>query len=327
MVSGGTERVRGEQPIGAGAEEFLTWLQVERGRSANTLAAYRRDLRAYIQWLAKHSTSVESVSEADLQRYVTSLRDGGAAPASVKRATVVVTSMHRFLVDEGFATMDPTANVEVPRVPQSIPKALSIDQVMTLLNSIGGDDPVALRDRAILETLYAGGLRVGELVGLSLGDLMPGDQMLRAYGKGSKERMVPIGRFALAALADWLSPAGRGAMVPKRWLSRSHAEAVFLNQRGGRLTRQGAWLVVQGRAENVGMGQLVHPHVFRHSCATHLVEGGADLRSVQELLGHASLTTTQVYTKVAPERLRAIYDDAHPRARASGERRDGASPS
>ncbi len=316
VVSGGTERIRGEQPIGDGCEEFLTWLQVERGRSANTLAAYRHDLRAYVEWLSSRNTTLDAVSETDLQRYVSALRDGGAAPASVKRATVVVTSMHRFLVDEGFAPADPTANVEVPRVPQSIPKALSVEQVTMLLNSIGGDHPVALRDRAILEVLYAGGLRVGELVGLSLGDLMLGDQMLRAYGKGSKERMVPIGRFALAALSDWLSPAGRGAMVPKKWRSRAHAEAVFLNQRGGRLTRQGAWLVIQGRAEAVGMGELVHPHVFRHSCATHLVEGGADLRSVQELLGHASLTTTQVYTKVAPERLRAVYDDAHPRARS-----------
>ena len=317
VVSGGTERIRGEQPIGDGCEEFLTWLQVERGRSANTLAAYRHDLRAYVEWLSSRNTTLDAVSETDLQRYVSALRDGGAAPASVKRATVVVTSMHRFLVDEGFAPADPTANVEVPRVPQSIPKALSVEQVTMLLNSIGGDHPVALRDRAILEVLYAGGLRVGELVGLSLGDLMLGDQMLRAYGKGSKERMVPIGRFALAALSDWLSPAGRGAMVPKKWRSRAHAEAVFLNQRGGRLTRQGAWLVIQGRAEAVGMGELVHPHVFRHSCATHLVEGGADLRSVQELLGHASLTTTQVYTKVAPERLRAVYDDAHPRARSA----------
>ena len=299
-----------------GCEEFLTWLQVERGRAANTLAAYRHDLRAYVSWLGEQGVALAAVDEADLQRYVSMLRDNGAAPASVKRATVVVTSMHRFLADEGFSSSDPTANVEVPRVPQSIPKALSVDQVLDLLNSVGGDDPVALRDRAILEVLYAGGLRISELGGLSLGDLFPDDQMLRAYGKGSKERMVPLGRFALQALDDWLSPAGRGAMVPKKWRSKNHAEAVFLNQRGGRLTRQGGWLVIQGRAETVGMGALVHPHVFRHSCATHLVEGGADLRSVQELLGHASLTTTQIYTKVTPERLRAVYDDAHPRARS-----------
>jgi integrase/recombinase XerD len=298
-----------------GCEEFLTWLHVERGRSPNTLASYRRDLRAYVLWLSEAGLDVGSVTEGDLQRYVSGLRDGGAAPASVKRATVVVTSMHRFLADEGLASADPTANVEVPRVPQSIPKALTVDQMTSLLNSVGGDDPVALRDRAILEVLYAGGLRVSELVGLSLGSLMLHDNMLRAYGKGSKERIVPLGRYAVAALNDWLSPAGRGAMVPKRWRSRADGEAVFLNQRGSRLTRQGAWLIIQSRAETVGLGALVHPHVFRHSCATHLVEGGADLRTVQELLGHASLTTTQIYTKVSPERLRSVYDDAHPRAR------------
>jgi integrase/recombinase XerD len=300
-----------------GCEEFLTWLQVERGRSPNTLAAYRRDLRAYVSWLAERKVSVDRVGESDLQAYISWLRTNGAAPASVKRATVAVTSMHKFLADEGFSASDPTANVELPKVPQSLPKALSVEQMMTLLNAVGGDDPVALRDRAILEVLYAGGLRASELVGLSIGDLMLDDQMLRAYGKGSKERMVPLGRFAVQALTDWLSPGARGAMVPKLWRNRRDAEAVFLNQRGGRLTRQGVWLIIQGRAEQVGMGALVHPHVFRHSCATHLVEGGADLRSVQELLGHASLTTTQIYTKVSADRLRSVYDEAHPRAKTA----------
>jgi integrase/recombinase XerD len=296
-------------------EEFLTWLQVERGRSVNTLAAYRRDLRDYVTWLGDRS--VVSASAGDLHTYVAGLRTGGAAPASVKRATVTVTSMYRFLADDGLIDADPTANVETPRVPESLPKALSVEQVTTLLNSVGGDHPVALRDRAILEVLYAGGLRASELVGLSLRDVLLDDQMLRVFGKGSKERVVPIGRFAVAALSDWLAPGGRSAMQPQLWKSRRDGEAVFLNQRGSRLTRQGAWLVIQGRAEQVGLGELVHPHVFRHSCATHLVEGGADLRTVQELLGHASLSTTQIYTKVSPERLRAVYDDAHPRARRS----------
>ncbi len=302
-----------------GCEEFLTWLEVERGRSVNTLSAYRQDLRAYVGWLESRGLTLDEVSEGDLQAYVSEVRDGGAALSSVKRATVAVTSMHRFLADEGFASTDPTANVELPKVPQSLPKALSVEQVMTLLNAVGGDHPVALRDRAILETLYAGGLRVSELTGLSLGDLMLDDATLRAYGKGSKERMVPLGRFAVTALADWLAAGGRGAMAPKLWRNRKDAEAVFLNQLVGRLTRQGAWLVIRGRAEQVGLGELVHPHVLRHSCATHLVEGGADLRSVQELLGHASLTTTQIYTKVTPERLRRVYDQAHPRATSAAK--------
>jgi integrase/recombinase XerD len=297
-------------------EEFLTWLQVERGRAANTLAAYRRDLRAYVAWLAERELAFAMVVTTDLQQYVSLLRSGGGAPSSVKRATVCVTSMHRFLADEGLTPTDPTANVETPRVPASLPKALTVEQVSSLLNAVAGDDAVALRDRAILETLYAGGLRASELIGLSLSDLLLDDQMLRAYGKGSKERVVPLGRYAVAALREWLAPGGRNVMEPKKWRSRNDAEAVFLNQRGGRLTRQGAWLVIQGRAEQVGLGNVVHPHVLRHSCATHMVEGGADLRTVQELLGHASLTTTQIYTKVSPDRLRLVYDDAHPRARA-----------
>jgi integrase/recombinase XerD len=299
-------------------EDFLTWLEVERGRAANTLAAYRRDLRAYVSWLMIQELSFAAVVAGDLQKYVSLLRAGGGAPASVKRATVCVTSMHRFLADEGLTPTDPTANVATPRVPSSLPKALTIEQVNSLMNAVAGDDAVALRDRAILETLYAGGLRASELIGLSLSDLMLDDQMLRAYGKGSKERVVPLGRYAVAALRDWLAPGGRRVMEPKKWRSRNDAEAVFLNQRGGRLTRQGAWLVIQGRAEQVGLGDLVHPHVLRHSCATHMVEGGADLRTVQELLGHASLTTTQIYTRVSPERLRLVYDDAHPRARSAG---------
>jgi integrase/recombinase XerD len=296
-------------------EEFLTWLRVERGRSDNTMRAYRQDLRAYVLWL--EGRAVGSVSESELQAYVAGLRTAGLAPASVKRATVAVTSMYKFLADDGLVDHDPTANVETPKVPQTLPKALTVEQVMTLLNAVGGDHPVALRDRAMLEVLYAGGLRVSELIGLSLADVVLDDQLLRVFGKGSKERVVPIGRFAVSSLRDWLAPGGRRAMEPKKWRSRNDADAVFLNQRGGRLTRQGAWLVIQTRAEQVGMGELVHPHVFRHSCATHLVEGGADLRSVQELLGHASLTTTQIYTKVSPERLRSVYDDAHPRARVS----------
>jgi integrase/recombinase XerD len=294
-------------------EEFLTWLRVERGRSENTMRAYRQDLRAFVVWL--DGRALVDISETDLQAYVSGLRASGLAPASIKRSTVAVTSMYKFLADDGLIDHDPTANVETPKVPQTLPKALTVEQVMTMLNAVGGDHPVALRDRAMLEVLYAGGLRISELVGLSLKDLVLDDQLLRVFGKGSKERVVPIGRFAVQALRDWLAPGGRRTMEPKKWRKMSDADAVFLNQRGGRLTRQGAWLVVQTRAEQVSMGELVHPHVFRHSCATHLVEGGADLRSVQELLGHASLTTTQIYTKVSPERLRAVYDDAHPRAR------------
>ncbi len=298
-----------------GCEEFLTWLRVERGRSSNTLAAYRRDLRAYVEWLTTRNTTIEQVTGPDLNAYVAQLRSTGGAPASVKRSMVAITSMHKFLADEGLVSFDPTALIETPRVPASLPKAMSIEDVTTLMNAVVGDDAVARRDRAMLEVLYAGGIRISELTGLSMGDLLLDDASMRVFGKGSKERVVTIGRFAVDALRAWLEPEGRDVLMPPKWTSRSDAEAVFLNQRGRRLSRQGAWLVIQGHAERVGLGDIVHPHVLRHSCATHLVEGGADLRSVQELLGHASLSTTQVYTKVTTDRLRAVYDQAHPRAK------------
>lgn len=301
--------------LSRGAEEFLSWLAVERGRSANTLAAYRRDLRAYEAWVTARGAEVTGVDQRTLTDWVSSLRGSGKAPSSAKRATVVVTSMYRFLVDEGMMAHDPTALTETPRVPASLPKALSEDDVTRLLDAVVGEDVVALRDRAMLEVLYAGGLRISELVGLSLGDVLLADGLVRAYGKGSKERVVPLGRMAREALGAWLGPGGRMTMAPRQWRRRGDAEAVFLNQQGGRLTRQGAWLVLKGRAEAAGMADRMHPHVLRHSCATHMVERGADLRTVQELLGHASLSTTQIYTKVSPERLRAVYEAAHPRAR------------
>ena len=296
------------------AEEFLSWLAVERGRSANTLAAYRRDLRAYELWLAERATGLLQVDERLLAEWVSSHRSAGRSPASAKRATVVVTSMYRFLVDEGLLSSDPTTLTESPRVPKSLPKALSEEEVVRLLEAVVGDGAVGLRDRAMLEVLYGGGLRISELVGLSAADVLLADGILRVYGKGSKERVVPLGRMAREALGAWLAPGGRSTMTPRQWKRRGDAEAVFLNQHGGRLTRQGAWLVLKGHAEAARLADRMHPHVLRHSCATHMVERGADLRTVQELLGHASLSTTQIYTKVSPERLRSVYEAAHPRA-------------
>ena len=296
-------------------EEFLTWLAAEKGRSPNTLAAYRRDLRAYVAWLTERGVALGMVGEADITAYVGALRGGGRAPASVARALVSVRSLHRFLALEGHADVDPGADVEAPRVPQSLPKALSEAEVESLLGAVMGDDAVARRDRAILEVLYGTGLRISELVGLSLSDVDLDAALLRAFGKGSKERIVPIGRLARQALARWLDPGGRGALSPERWARRGDAEAVFLNARGGRLSRQGAWGIVRKHGDQVGLGDRLSPHVLRHSCATHMLDHGADIRAVQELLGHASISTTQVYTKVSTERLRAVYESAHPRAR------------
>jgi integrase/recombinase XerD len=297
------------------AEEFLTWLMVERGRSVNTLMAYRTDLTRYCTWLAARGSSVADATEADIEQYIADLRAAGRAASSITRGVVSVRTMHRFLVVEGTATVDPAADVAAPRTPAGLPKALSEDDVNMLLAGVVGNDPGHRRDRAILELLYATGMRISELTGLSLSDIDQESGLVRVFGKGSKERIVPFGRPASRALDDWLAGSGRGAMVPSRWARRGDSEAVFLNMRGGRLSRQGAWGVVRRYGDAVGLGDRLTPHVLRHSCATHLLGHGADLRIVQELLGHASISTTQIYTRVSTDRLRQVFLDAHPRSR------------
>ena len=296
-------------------EDLLTWLRVERGRSANTLAAYRRDLRAYVAWLGDRGVPLSGVGESDITAYLAYLAAQGRASASRKRALVSVRGLHRFMAEEQEGTADPSADIELPKVPRGVPKALSEADVERLLGSVIGDEPLPRRDRAILEVLYGTGLRISELVGLSLADLDLDAGLLRAFGKGSKERIVPIGRFATAALVAWLGEGGRPEMEPQRWARRGDSEAIFLNTRGGRLSRQGAWMVVHRAGERCGLAGRLSPHVLRHSCATHMLDHGADIRTVQELLGHASITTTQVYTKVSTERLWSVYLQAHPRAR------------
>ncbi len=295
----------------AEAEGFLTWLVVEKGRSAKTIEAYRRDLRRYLAYLGDRPLS--AVTPDDVVEYVAALRSSELAPATVAKATVVMRSLHRYLAIEDDLP-DPTARLERARVPASLPKAISEAEVLRLIDSIGGDSPVDRRDRVIVEVLYGCGIRIAELVGLGMGDVDLDGRLLRVFGKGAKERVVPLGRPAVRALEAWFDPGGRPALVPARWRSRDDADAVVLNQRGGRLTRQGAWLVLRNRARLAGLGAEVHPHVLRHSCATHMLDHGADLRAVQELLGHASISTTQTYTKVATARLWEVYDRAHPRA-------------
>jgi integrase/recombinase XerD len=304
-------------PLSNGAEEYLSWLEVERGRARNTVRSYRRDLASYESRLsARRRTPVDARPE-DVEAYVGSLRDSGVSPASVAHAVSVVRGFHRFLVDEGMAAGDPTSDLEAVTLPRRLPKALTEEEVTTLLGAVVGDDPRTRRDRALVEVLYATGGRISEVVGLDLADLATGEGLVRLYGKGSKERLVPLGRYAEEALASWLAPEGRGRMAPKRWRRRGDAEAVFLNARGGRLGRQGAFGILRGRARAAGLGDRVSPHVLRHSCATHMLAHGADVRVVQELLGHASVTTTQLYTKVTTEHLRSAYEAAHPRATGS----------
>jgi len=303
-------------------EEFETWLTVERGLAENTRRAYRRDLHRYASFVRDAGVADPAhVDEALVAAHVEALRAGagesaaGLSPASVARALVAIRSFHRFCVVEGHAPTDPSGEVGAPRVPQGIPKALSLEQVESLLDGVAGDAPADLRDRAILEVLYGTGVRIGELVGLDLDGLDLEAGFARVMGKGSKERLVPVGGPATRALAGYLD-RGRGELAPARWARRGDAEAVFLNQRGGRLTRQGCWMIVRRHARRAGIDDHLTPHVLRHSCATHMLERGADLRVVQELLGHARISTTQVYTRVTTERLRHVYDEAHPRARA-----------
>jgi integrase/recombinase XerD len=296
-------------------EDLLLWLSAERGRAAGTITAYRRDLRTYCAWLRERACALADVTEEDLSAFLAALRGRGLAPASVARTMVPVRALHRFLADEGRTPSDPGSGLELPRVPKGLPKALTEEEVGRLLDAPVGDEPAVLRDRAMLEVLYGTGLRVSELVGLSLGDVDLDAALLRAFGKGSKERIVPVGTPAVRALAAWFDPGGRPELVPAQWRRRGDAEAVFLNTRGGRLSRQGAWDVLRRYARQVGLEGRLTPHVLRHSCATHMLDHGADIRAVQELLGHASISTTQVYTLVSTERLWEVYRNAHPRAR------------
>jgi integrase/recombinase XerD len=295
-------------------EEFLSWLVAEKGRAPNTIAAYRRDLTGYCAWLEEEGATVLDVTHRQLVGFVGSRRASGAATSSIARQIAAVRMLHRYLAVEGERADDPAADLEGVRVPAGIPKPLTEDQVTSLLDAVVVTEPIHRRDLALLELLYATGARISEAVGLSIGEIDLDDRLVRLYGKGSKERIVPFGSTAAAALEDWFSPSGRAHLVPDRWRTRDDAEAVFLNTRGARLSRQAAWLVVKKYGARAGIADQLSPHVLRHSCATHLLDHGADLRVVQEMLGHASISTTQVYTKVSQERLWDVYRSAHPRA-------------
>lgn len=294
-------------------DDYLSWLVAERGRSPNTVAAYRRDLSGYCNWLAVKRKSPATVSAAEIDAFVQSRRRD-AAPSSVARQMAAIRNLHRFMVAEGLRKDDPTADVDGVRVPAGIPKPLSEEDVGRLIDAVVGEDALALRDRALLELLYATGARISEICGLSIGDLDLESGMVRLYGKGSKERLVPVGSCARRAVDRWLE-SGRDDLVPIRWSRRGDAEAVFLDRRGQRLSRQAAWAVVVRHGERAGLKGHLSPHVLRHSCATHMLDHGADLRIVQEMLGHASISTTQVYTRVSQEKLFEQYREAHPRAR------------
>ena len=297
-------------------ERFLDHLLVERGLSNHTIAAYRRDLTRYVAFLHDRDiTDARDVRDADVSAHVaavsSSTHDDGRPyrATSVVRALSSIRAFHRFLLREGDVDRDVTAGVVRPKLPKRLPKPLSVEEVTRLLGQ-PDRSPAGLRDRAVLETLYGGGLRVSELVGLDVDDVDLEEGSVRVLGKGGKERDVPLGRYARDAIDAYLTRV-RPTIATRR--SRS---ALFLNLRGGRLTRQGCTLILEKHAKTAGIARKVSPHALRHSFATHLLEGGADVRVVQELLGHASVATTQVYTLVTREHLREVYYTSHPRARS-----------
>lgn len=296
-------------------DTFMTWMRVEQGRSTNTLSAYQRDLNNYQIWLAKQKTTILKVTVQHLERFVAHLRATGKAPKSVARQFAAVRMFHRYLTQEGIRTDNPAALVDGVKVPSSLPKALAEEDVARLLSSVTGVDSFARRDRALLEFLYATGARVAEVCGLSMSDIDMEDSLVRLFGKGAKERIVPFGRLCHDALSDYFDLGGRPALAPEQWASREDSDAVFLGVHGTRLSRQAAWNIVRKYGEIAKIKNL-SPHALRHSCATHMLVHGADLRVVQELLGHASVSTTQIYTKVDNEVLYEMYREAHPRARA-----------
>ncbi|MGI8666181.1 MAG: site-specific tyrosine recombinase XerD, partial [Jatrophihabitans sp.] len=314
MVAPVPARTPAAQLVGA----YLAHLAVERGSSANTLSSYRRDLRRYLDYLqASRISSLAEVDSATVGGFLAALREGDAehpalSASSAARAVVAVRGLHKFGYADGQLSSDVARQVKPPAAPRRLPKAITVEEVERLLEAAGFDQtPLAVRDRALLELLYGTGARISEAVGLDIDDLDLTGKTVLLRGKGGKQRLLPLGSFAAKALAAYLVRVrpelvrhGRG--TPK----------VFLNSRGGGLSRQSAWTVLRSAADKAGLSGDISPHTLRHSFATHLMEGGADVRVVQELLGHASVTTTQIYTLVTVDQLREVYAVAHPRARA-----------
>lgn len=302
--------------ISRAVQVYLDHLAVERGLAANTLSSYRRDLQRYVDFLGLAGVaSLADVGEQQVSDFLAGLRAGSSdhpplSATSAGRAVVAVRGFHRFAVREGLSQVDPAAQVRPPAPTRRLPKAISVEEVTRLLGAAGtGDTPLSLRDQALLELLYGTGARISEVVGLAVDDLERGDGLVRLAGKGGKQRIVPVGSYAAAAVDAYLV-RGRPSLAR----SGAGSPALFLNARGGSLSRQSAWVVMRAAAERAGLTGKVSPHTLRHSFATHLLDGGADVRVVQELLGHASVTTTQIYTLVTVDQLREVYAGAHPRA-------------
>ncbi|MBM3934882.1 MAG: site-specific tyrosine recombinase XerD [SAR202 cluster bacterium] len=296
-------------------DRFLNYTTVERGLSPNTLAAYKNDLNQLVEFLDKRNPNAKGdetwkqVTSKVVSDYVLQLHEKGFSDTTRARKVASAKSLFSFLLQEGIIEQDPTENVSSPRVGRSLPEALTVEEIKTLLETPKGPAPDAMRDRAMLELLYATGIRVSELVALNIQDVDLQQSFVRCYGKGAKERLIPIHSHAVDVVKSYIIE-GRPMIANGR-----SGPTLFLNHRGERLTRQGFWLILRGLARKAGIQRKITPHTLRHSFATHLLRGGAPLRHVQELLGHASITTTQVYTHLTSEHVRAEYERSHPRAR------------
>lgn len=301
------------------SEQFLNYSRIERGLSANSLAAYSRDLDRFLLYMSSNRKSLREFNENDVEDFIQELISTGLAPSSINRVVSTLRSFYRYLERE-HNLLNPTKDVQSRQIPHRLPKALTISQTSQLIDaSMIEDDAISLRNKAILELLYSTGGRVSEIVGINLVDFTQVSasdstiHVVKLRGKGSKERVVPIGSFGVKALDDYLVRV-RPSLVNKS--AKGKSEALFLNQRGMRISRQSAWQIVVDCAKRAGLGDGISPHVFRHSFATHLLDGGADIRVVQELLGHSSVTTTQIYTLITIDKIRESYSLAHPRARS-----------
>ncbi len=293
--------------------DFLSYLELERGLSRNTLNAYRTDLFQYGEYLSDHHADALAARPADIAEFLAELATGNGRPpcsaSTIHRKAACLRSFYKHLRREELIGDDPTAALSAPRRAKKLPQVLNYSEVQLLLASPRGDEPTTIRDRALLEVMYACGLRASETIGLELADIDLHEGFLRARGKGSKERIVPLGRQAIAAINAYLRPGGRPKLVGER-----HEPKLFVNFRGGPLTRQGLYKIVQRHARDAGLSGRMSPHTLRHSFATHLLAGGCDLRAVQEMLGHADISTTQMYTHLSGDQLKEVYFRSHPRA-------------
>lgn len=308
----------GVDGFGTLREQFLVHIGIERGLAKATVSAYESDLNKYVAWLQTHGiTKPDDIAKQDVEDYIAALDADGESARSKARRLASIHEFHRFALAQHAVSADVAASVKAPKGASVLPDVLNVDEVSRLLDAaaVGGStDPVVLRDKALLEFMYATGCRVSEAVGTNLNDIDLEEKVVRLMGKGSKQRLVPLGSYARNSVVAYLN-AGRGELERRSTAKVPERRALFLNKRGKRISRQSVWEIVKTAGERAGITKPLHPHTLRHSFATHLIQGGADVRTVQELLGHASVTTTQIYTHVSPEALIETYLTAHPRAR------------